>query len=108
MFVETTWKAILAEIAKVPIEKANIKLRKKVIGVKTSDREEGSKVVVTTDDGEHLEYDEIVMTTPLGWLKSNQDIFEPALSQPLLAGINSISVGNLEKVHLFQPALTVN
>lgn len=100
MFVEKTWEAILAEIAKLPLEKAEIRLGEKVTGVQTSDREEGGKVAVTTDKGQHLSFDEVVMTTPLGWLKRNLDVFQPPLPERLLAGINRMSVGNLEKVRL--------
>lgn len=100
MFVETTWEAILAEIAKLPLAKADIRLSEQVTGVKTPDREEDSKVIVTTDKGHQLSFDEVVMTTPLGWLKRNLDVFEPALPERILAGINGMSVGNLEKACL--------
>lgn len=36
MFIETNYKAILAEIARVPLEKAEIKLRNKVVRVSKS------------------------------------------------------------------------
>ncbi|KAL5330009.1 hypothetical protein ACEPPN_003533 [Leptodophora sp. 'Broadleaf-Isolate-01'] len=93
MFVETTWEAILAEIARIPLEKANVRLGERVVGVQTMDREsEGSRVVVSTEKGEHLSFDEVLMTTPLGWLRRNKDIFQPALPERLLAGIDGVSV----------------
>lgn len=97
--METNFKAILAEIAKLPLEKADLHLNTKVVGVKTVDRSaSGSKVCVITEAGENLYFDEVVMTAPLGWLKLNKNIFEPALPARLEAGIDGISVGHLEKV----------
>jgi hypothetical protein len=98
MFVESTFSAILSEIAKIPLEKATIHLSQKVVAVKTKDGDEGSKVMLRTEKGEMFKFDEVVMTTPLGWLKRNKGVFEPALPDRLLSAIDSISVGRLEKV----------
>lgn len=38
------------------------------------------------------------MTTPLGWLKHNRDIFDPPLPPRISSGIDAVSVGHLEKV----------
>ena len=38
------------------------------------------------------------MTTPLGWLKRNQQAFTPALPGRFSSAINSIGYGSLEKV----------
>ena len=43
-------------------------------------------------------FDEVVMTAPLGWLKTNLDAFEPALPQRLQEGIGAIGYGHLDKV----------
>ena len=101
MFIETNYKAILGEIAKVPLEKAHIRLNTKVVGVKTVERTQEHQVSLFTEIGEDLQFDEVVMTTPLGWLKRNKHVFEPSLSPRLEAGIEGISVGHLEKV-MFQ------
>lgn len=99
MFVESTFEAILSEIAKIPLEKATIHLNQKVISVRTKDRDvAGSKVILTTEKGGMFDFDEVVMTTPLGWLKRNKRVFEPALPDRLLSAIDSVSVGRLEKV----------
>jgi len=98
-FVESTWEAILGEIAKIPLEKAKLRLGEKIVKVQTTPRDsEGSKVTLTTEKGETLSFDEVVMTTPLGWLKRNKGAFSPALPPRLVAGIDVISVGHLEKV----------
>jgi len=85
LFVETTWEAILMEIANPALEKAEIKLNQKVGRVETRNRKiDGGKVVVVTEKGESFEFDEVVMTTPLGWLKRNQGVSQDPRSSPLL------------------------
>ena len=99
MFIETNYQAILAERARLPIEKADVRLNTKIVGVNSVERSAPeSKISLITDSGETLHFDEVVMTTPLGWLKRNKSIFEPPLPARLEAGIDGISVGHLEKV----------
>lgn len=108
MFIETNFKAILAAIAKLPLEKARIRLNTKVGNVKTEERvSPGSKVSLITESGETLPFDEVVVTSPLGWLKRNKHIFEPPLPLRLEAGIDGISVGHLEKVKLLESPFTM-
>jgi hypothetical protein len=45
-----------------------------------------------------LEFDEVVVTSPLGWLKRHMEAFEPELPARLSKAINSIAYGCLEKV----------
>ncbi len=57
-------------------------------------------VRVKTTGGQVLEFDEIVVTCPLGWLKQNLQAFSPSLPERLCKGIQNIGYGNLEKVSL--------
>lgn len=99
MFVETTYRAILQEVAKYAVEKASIRLNERVTKIESTHRDSGDgKIRVTTGKGEMLLFDEVIMTTPLGWLKQNRDAFQPHLPQRLLTAIENISVGHLEKV----------
>jgi hypothetical protein len=98
-FVEGNYKAILAEVARIPLEKADIKLGEKVVEVCSAEREtKHGQVALKTEKGESFYFDEVLMTTPLGFLKRNKDIFKPSLPPRLLAGIDAVSVGHLEKV----------
>jgi len=98
-FVEGNHKTILTEIARIPLEKAVIRLGGRVIDVNTMQRKKrASKVVLKTEKGESLSFDEVLMTTPLGFLKRNKQMFKPSLPPRLLAGIDAVSVGHLEKV----------
>jgi monoamine oxidase len=55
-------------------------------------------ISISTDNGRSLEFDEVVVTAPLGWLKKNKHVFEPPLPQRLSTAIDSIGYGSLEKV----------
>lgn len=53
--------------------------------------------------GGQFQFDEIVMTAPLGWLQKHQDAFVPAIPERLTKAINSIGYGCLEKVYITFP-----
>ena len=98
MFIETTYEAIFDKIAKVAREKANIRLEERVVKITAPAQRDAGKITVETERGESLHFDDLLVTTPLGWLKNNQDAFTPALPARICSGIDAISVGHLEKV----------
>ncbi|KAG4264650.1 hypothetical protein FPRO06_05275 [Fusarium proliferatum] len=55
------------------------------------------------ESGQTLEFDEVVVTAPLGWLKRNLDAFEPALPARMTKAIDAIGYGCLEKVYINFP-----
>ncbi|ERF71533.1 hypothetical protein EPUS_00522 [Endocarpon pusillum Z07020] len=104
LFIETTYKAILDRIAELPLEKADIRLEERVVKVQTPRDRDAGKISVTTEKGEHLLFDEVLMTTPLGWLKQHKDVaFAPPLPPRICSAIDAISVGHLEKVYITFP-----
>jgi hypothetical protein len=95
---------MLADIARIPLDRADIKLGERVVEVLTAERKvQNSQVVLKTEKDEAFSFDEVLMTTPLGFLKRNKEIFKPSLPPRLLGGIDSVSVGHLEKVSLGVP-----
>lgn len=64
---------------------------------------EDSNVRVTTSEGDAFDYDEVVMTAPLGWLKRNKDAFTPSLPSRMMEAIDGIGYGCLEKVFITFP-----
>ncbi|KAI9674530.1 MAG: hypothetical protein M1817_001868 [Caeruleum heppii] len=105
VIVTSTYAAIFAKIAELPLSRAKVHLKKRVIRIEAADdaRAEDHPVVLHTDDGESHSFDEVVLTTPLGWLKRNRDAFHPPLPLRLSQAIDNISVGNLEKVFITFP-----
>ncbi|KAH6652885.1 flavin-containing amine oxidoreductase [Truncatella angustata] len=99
LFCAGTYQKILQSIAKPAIEKGHIKYSTVVTNVNTTSRDGGGlQVAVAT--GEILEFDEVVFTSPLGWLKQHPEAFSPALPTRLSKAINSIGYGCLEKVYI--------
>lgn len=98
-FVAETYQKILAEIARPALEKAEVRLGMKVDRVSYS----ASGVTIAVA-GRKEEYDEVIVTSPLGWLQLHQDtFFEPPLPEGLSNAITNIGYGNLDKVLITFP-----
>ena len=100
VIVTTTYGAILQKVAEVALALAEIKLNQKVISIEGLEdgRDSNQPVLLRTDDGSTQSFDEVVLTTPLGWLKQNKTAFSPTLPLRLSEAIDNVSVGYLEKV----------
>jgi predicted NAD/FAD-dependent oxidoreductase len=98
-FVAGTYRKILEYVARPALEKADVKLDTKVTAIKGR-KEEGEKVEVQVEGGDKFEFDEVVMTAPLGWLKRNKDVFVDGLTEDLDKAIDAIGYGALDKVCL--------
>ncbi|KAH7148491.1 hypothetical protein EDB81DRAFT_464528 [Dactylonectria macrodidyma] len=103
LFCAGTYKKVLDAIAKPVLEGVDIKFKTKVqrISYRTDPEE---KVKIQVEGGQTLGFDEVVITTPLGWLKRNLDAFEPALPARMTKAIQAISYGCLEKVYISFPS----
>ncbi|TWU79230.1 hypothetical protein ED733_009002 [Metarhizium rileyi] len=102
LLIAGTYKKILDDIAAPAVTAANIMLNSKVTEI-TYQLQKSHKVSVGLDDGQHLLFDEVVITTPLGWLKRHPDAFNPALPERLTQAISAIGYGCLEKVYVTFP-----
>ncbi|KAI1211664.1 FAD/NAD(P)-binding domain-containing protein [Annulohypoxylon truncatum] len=102
LFVADTYEKILQLVAKPAIEGAKIKYGTIVNRIQSTN-DEGGALKVYTEGGESLEFDEVVLTAPLGWLKRHTDAFEPALPLRLTKAIKSIGYGCLEKAYISFP-----
>lgn len=56
----------------------------------------------STEPSEDLEetFDELVVTTPLGWLQRHPHAFEPRLPPRISSAISALGYGNLDKVYI--------
>ncbi|KAK7431766.1 hypothetical protein QQZ08_001706 [Neonectria magnoliae] len=102
LFCAGTYKNVLDTVAKPVLEGAEIKFQTKVERISYR-RDPEEKVKIQVEGGQTLEFDEVIVTTPLGWLKRNLDAFEPALPIRLTKAIESIGYGCLEKVYVSFP-----
>lgn len=97
LFVAGTYQKVLQKLAE-PALKADLRFGHKVTKI-VSRKEEGDPRVMVELEGKKSEaFDEVVMTTPLGWLKKNLTAFKPELPSRLKEGIKAIGYGHLDKV----------
>jgi len=98
-FVAATYAQILARIARSAVKKARIEFGTLVTAVRSSEVE-GEGVTVETDKGQKDVFDEVIVTSPLGWLKNNKSLFDPPMPERLSQAIDSIGYGSLDKVNI--------
>ncbi|KAI1826525.1 FAD/NAD(P)-binding domain-containing protein [Xylaria intraflava] len=103
LFCAGTYEKILAAISKPVLERASVKYQTIVNKVKSSDDETCGPLQVYTESGQVLEFDEVVFTAPLGWLKQHPDVFSPPPPARLAQAIRNIGYGCLEKVYITFP-----
>jgi monoamine oxidase len=94
LFAAGTYKDILANIAVPALARTKLELSTKVTHIKSR----SGVVSISTDTGRNLEFDEVVVTAPLGWLKKHKHVFEPSLPPRFCSAIDSIGYGSLDKV----------
>jgi hypothetical protein len=107
-FVAGTYRGILEAVARAARQAADIRLECEVVGIfagkEGADEEDGNgRPSLVLADGQRMHFDEVVVTTPLGWLKRNQAAFKPALPPRLAQAIDNISYGELDKVYISFP-----
>lgn len=82
---------------------ADIKLQTRVTEIFGKSHTGSNTVKIKTADNQIYEFDELILTTPLGWLKQNLNAFHPPLPPRLTTAIQSIGYGCLEKVYISFP-----
>lgn len=104
-FVSSTYKKILEFVSKAALKYADILFNQPVVGIDSQFHEAKTErqVVLSIVDGQKHQFDEVVVTCPLGWLKRNKSAFTPELPPRLIQAIDSISYGRLEKVYVTFP-----
>ena len=60
-------------------------------------------VYIEAADGFRGVFDDVVVTTPLGWLKRNESVFSPPLTPKISTAIRSLGYGNLDRVFIRFP-----
>ncbi|KAI1949153.1 hypothetical protein LOZ57_002521 [Ophidiomyces ophidiicola] len=105
LFVASTYKNILQSVAQPVLNNADIHLNEPVVSIEAEPHKPDSRhrVIVSVASGKKYDFDEVVATFPLGWLKRNMSAFTPALPKRLSTAIDNISYGQLEKVYVRFP-----
>ncbi|KAK4179885.1 putative peroxisomal N(1)-acetyl-spermine/spermidine oxidase [Triangularia setosa] len=103
LFCAGTYHKILERVAKPAVDGADIRYGTTVSEIYGKSTSPSETVRVKTVDGQVLEFDGLVVTTPLGWLKQNTRAFHPSLPERLSKAIENIGYGCLEKVYISFP-----
>ncbi|KAK3942263.1 hypothetical protein QBC46DRAFT_78199 [Diplogelasinospora grovesii] len=103
LFCAGTYHKILERASRPVVEGADIKYQTRVSEIYGKSTAANGTAGVKTADGHILEFDELVVTTPLGWLKQNLQAFKPPLPDRLCRAIRNIGYGCLEKVYISFP-----
>lgn len=82
-------------ISALPLAKAHIQYQSVMTSVEYE--KQRGQVRVTTAHGRHQVFDDVVITTPLGWLKKHMECIRD-LSPRIRSAIDAMSFGRLEKV----------
>jgi hypothetical protein len=90
-------------VADKALKHAEILLRTKVINIENKDTSNGRKVLVTSAENQTWEFDDVVITIPLGALKCGLPKFNPPLSPEITRAIKNTSYSRLEKVYITFP-----
>ncbi|KAK1778888.1 hypothetical protein QBC45DRAFT_147126 [Copromyces sp. CBS 386.78] len=106
LFCSGTYRKIMEKIVAPVVDGgADIKLQTRVAEIfgKSTNTTGNNTVKVKITDNQVYEFDELILTTPLGWLKQNLQAFHPPLPPRLSTAIQSIGYGCLEKVYISFP-----
>ncbi|KAL8828244.1 MAG: hypothetical protein Q9170_006688 [Blastenia crenularia] len=95
-FIPTNYESILARIAAAPLAQARVQFNTVMTRIEAS-KDQQDPVCVSTSDGKEQHFDDVVVTTPLGWLKQHRESIRP-LDPRIESAIESMSFGRLEKV----------
>jgi Flavin containing amine oxidoreductase len=105
LFCAGTYSKVLAVVSKPAQEGANIKFGHTAVRIHGREQSDSDGIVsVETKDGSRFEFDEIVITTPLGWLKNNLSSFEPPVPKRFQEAVESLGYGTLDKVYVTFPS----
>ncbi|KAL8982291.1 MAG: hypothetical protein Q9205_003153 [Flavoplaca limonia] len=100
LFMASTYKDIMASLCSVASDKASLRLSCEVSNISNNGIQ---NVAVEAVDGFRGVFDDLVVTTPLGWLKRNENVFSPPLTPRISVAIRSLGYGNLDRVFIKFP-----
>ncbi|KAK4135276.1 FAD/NAD(P)-binding domain-containing protein [Trichocladium antarcticum] len=103
LFVMESHAAIVQRIAAKPLAHADMRLSTVVTSIESTGTDAQDTRVVVRSGGGVFEFDEVVVTVPLGCLKQGRPAFVPQLPQRLQSAVQNASYSSLEKVYITFP-----
>lgn len=99
LFCAGTYAKILEAVARPVVAGAEVKYGKQVTKIDTKSVSD-QVVRISSEEGDRFEFDEVVLTAPLGWLKQNKQAFNPPLPPRVSHAVDNLGYGCLEKVYI--------
>ncbi|MCJ1384955.1 hypothetical protein MMC17_008073 [Xylographa soralifera] len=104
LYVASTHHSIVERIAQGALSHAHIQFSTKVISVEACGGSSGiTNVLVTTESGKSFDFDDVVVTVPIGCLKRGLPRFSPPLPSRITRAIKNTSYSRLEKIYITFP-----
>lgn len=106
LFVASSYEKILETVAQPVIEHCDLRLNEEVISIQTLSTpgsDHRASTLIKTRGGHEDIFDQVIVTTPLGWLQKNAAAFSPPMPASLVDALASLRMGCLEKVFLHFP-----
>jgi len=104
LFCAGTYEKVLDVVSRPAVNGAVWKFGHIVNSIASRPGENGGNVITLgTHDGFSEQFDEVIVTCPLGWLKRNKAVFHPELPPRINQAIDTLGYGNLDKVYITFP-----
>ncbi|KAK4078871.1 hypothetical protein Purlil1_11809 [Purpureocillium lilacinum] len=103
LLVSASHEAILRRVAETVLSRAKVHLSTKVTSIRSITTEGVDPIVQVRAEDSRFEFDEVVITVPLGCLKREEPIVIPPMPPNLRQAIMNASYGSLEKVYISFP-----
>lgn len=103
LYVLGSHENILQRIVEKVQTRAEIHLSTKVGGIESTHNERKDPMVLVRTDNGNFQFDEVVVTVPLGCLKRGKPTFCPPMPPRLDRAIQNASYSSLEKVYILFP-----
>ncbi|KAL8379415.1 hypothetical protein RB599_009006 [Gaeumannomyces hyphopodioides] len=105
MYVSGCHGKVIQHLAAKVMANADVHLSTKVKSVESiTKRGKDPKILLTTERGLRLMFDEVVITVPLGCLKQHRPFFKPPLPAQMHRSIANMTYSSLEKVYITFPS----
>ena len=106
LFVASSYKKMLEDIAQPVLDAAEVHFSTEVTQVKNLElmSQEQPSIQVTTAKGDTSIFDQVIVSSPLGYLQQHKQIFSPPIPPALSRAIDAIHYGHLEKVYIAFPS----
>ncbi|KAI9722081.1 MAG: hypothetical protein M1828_004895 [Chrysothrix sp. TS-e1954] len=105
LFVASSYKAMLDYVAEPVVRDAHIRFSTEVLQIKTlnAGSQDHKGVEILSSRGKSTTFDQVIVTSPLGYLQKHKHIFNPPMPDSLSNAVDAIHYGHLEKVYIKFP-----